>query len=429
MIFNNFFDNIYVLNLPESVDRKNHIIREFQRVGINKYEFFKATHFDSQEVKLLSESSLVKKFPDCFRCNRTRCNCENNFLTQFQVANWHSFINIFKDIIKNNYKFVLICEDDVVFSFQYKRILNTLLSKKNFDKYKINMNMPLLIRIGTAFNPLNHNSLSEPIFTRNFTTCNPCFAINYEMAKTYLDNLKIINHTSDTYFHIDIPKKLRTVQSFTMFPFPVYELSFVKSIQKFDSLIRPSKSLRRFEFKDFLFLTSNIYLQLFIKNMCKLINIEVNVENIGYNGNIDTFTLLHDNDKKKYYFQHKLLFEDDIYNDIKILYYNINHNINIEFYNKYVIKMNLLYNCNIKLNKDDLQSIIKFYLNYIKLLKIDNPIIINIYSEELKQYFKENVVNKYIDEYNQYKTNILKLNPINNDEIDKIIKIISDEYP
>jgi GR25 family glycosyltransferase involved in LPS biosynthesis len=435
MEWNTIFDHIYVLNLPESVDRKNHIIKEFQRVDIKEYEFFKATHYDSEEVRLLSESSFVKKFPTCFRCHNIRCSCENNFLTQFQLANWCSFINMFKDIIKHNYKFVLICEDDVVFSFQYKRIFNALLSKGNFDKYKINMNAPLLIRIGTAFNPMNHNSMDIPMFTHSFTTCNPCFAINCEMAKAYLDNLGIIHHTSDVYFHIDLPKRLRTIQSFTMYPLPVYELSFVKSIQKFDSLIRPVNALRRMEFKDFLFLTSNICIQMMIKNMCKISNIDVNVEKIGFHGNIDTFMLLNEGDKKKYYFQNKLLLQDDIYNDIKIIYYNVNYeavkqNAKLNdgsevgmIYNKYIIKINLLFDSHIELNKNDLESTVLFYLKYIEMMKRENSMILTIYDERLKQYFREDIVNKCIDEYNQYKKNIIEKSEIKNEDIDKIFKL------
>jgi len=227
MIFNYIFDKIYVINLKKSEDRKEHIINEFKRVGIEKYEFFEATPHDSEETINLMNSNLVKKFPNCFRCNLNRCSCENNFLTPFQIGNWCSFINIFKDIIKNNYKFILICEDDIVFSHQYKRILDSLLSPKSFKNYKINMTKPLLIRMGTAYNSDNHNSPAEPRFLKNYSLCNPCFAINKEMAFIYLRYLKIIDYHSDVYFHQKIPKNIPGIQYFTMYPYPVYELSFV----------------------------------------------------------------------------------------------------------------------------------------------------------------------------------------------------------
>ena len=100
MIFNTLFNNIYVINLESCVDRKKHIINEFNRVGIEKYEFFNATNYDSQEVIELMKSDKVKKFPTCFRCEQIKCYCENNVLTEFQIGNWCSFINIFNDIIK-----------------------------------------------------------------------------------------------------------------------------------------------------------------------------------------------------------------------------------------------------------------------------------------------------------------------------------------
>ena len=258
MIFNTLFNNIYVLNLKKSVDRKTHIENEFKRVGINenKYNFFEATPHDSDEVKTLMKSGFVKKFPNCFRCNNKRCNCENNFLTLYQIANWCSFINIFKDIIKNDYKFVLICEDDIVFSFQYERIINKLFSLTNFKKY--NINKPLLIRLGTAFNPSNHNSRDEPIFLKNFATCNPCFAINKQMAEIYLHFLQKIDYPSDIYFHKLIPQNIKGIQYFTMYPYPVYELSFVKEKQKFESLVRPINAFIRIEYKELLFLSMEV---------------------------------------------------------------------------------------------------------------------------------------------------------------------------
>ena len=63
MIFNYIFNNIYVLNLKESINRKEHIKKEFNRVQIEKYQFFEATPHDSDEVKNLMNSNFVKKVP------------------------------------------------------------------------------------------------------------------------------------------------------------------------------------------------------------------------------------------------------------------------------------------------------------------------------------------------------------------------------
>ena len=323
---NSIFNHIYVLNLEKSEDRREHINREFNRIGIEKYEFFKATPHDSNEVAELIKNGLVKQFPNCFRCNKKRCNCENNYLTPFQLGNWCSFLNIFRDIIKNDYEFVLICEDDIVFSFQYERIINKLLSEDSFRRHNINMSKPLLIRLGTAYNPQNHNSSAPAVFLKNYSLCNPCFAINKAMAIIYLYYLKIIDYHSDVYFHQKIPKNIKGVQYFTMYPYPVYELSFVKSLQKFVSEVRPNNALRRKEYKEFLFITTNSFLNIFLKNFLNIIQdktpYNIGINRIGYNGVFNNNYLLDiqnningNNYNQMYYFEYIIIIDDSESND------------------------------------------------------------------------------------------------------------------
>jgi GR25 family glycosyltransferase involved in LPS biosynthesis len=439
MIFNNLFDNIYVLNLKESTDRKIHIQNEFKRVGIDKYEFFEAVSYNSDEVKNLMKSNFVKKFPNCFRCNKKRCDCENNFLTCFQIGNWCSFINIFKDILNKDYEFVLLCEDDIVFSNQHERIINKLLSKESFNFYKIDMNKPLLIRMGTAYNPDNHNSKAPAIFLKNFSLCNPCFAINRKMALVYLHYLKIIDYHSDVYFHQKIPKNVPNVQYFTMYPYPVYELSFVPEKQKFESTIRPNNQLRRIEYKEFLFGSSNNLLTIFLQNCTNNSIYDIKIENIGYNGNINSYFLYDDFNKSKYYFECKIILIDDFYNDIKIIYKNIingmkniydlslkkineKFNLDIIFENDYDNDKN-----NINFKKNIIKNCILYYQYYLKILDIENIIKLNINNEEeilnsiLSKIVSKEILKKNIEKYNYYKNILLIDNDIqiNNDFIDK----------
>jgi GR25 family glycosyltransferase involved in LPS biosynthesis len=388
----NIFNHIYVINLEESVNRKNHIIEEFKRVGIEKYEFFKATKHDSEEVNQLMKSGKVKKFPNCFRCGHKRCSCENNFLTPYQIGNWCSFLNVFHDIIKNDYKFVLICEDDIVFTHQSNRIINKLMSPENFKKYNIQMNKPLLIRMGTAFNPLNHNSRNEPIFIKNYALCNPCFAINKEMAYVYLYYLKIIDYHSDIYFHRKIPKNIPGVQYFTMYPYPVYELSFVKEKQKFESLVRPVNSYRRLEYKEYLILYTNDLLIPMIKLFIRNLKMDISFHGIGYHGNVATYILMNDNEKKRYYFENKILLIDDVY-DIQIIKKRFfNNNI----YNLFVKKIEEVFNITFDKEKNDEENIKLFYDYLLKLFKKEeNLTIMNMNNKN--NIFKNNYYHHYRD--------------------------------
>ena len=437
LIIDEIFDHIYVLNLKESTDRKLHIQNEFKRVGISKYEFFEATPHDSEEVKNLTNSNLVKKFPNCFRCNKKRCDCENNFLTPFQLGNWCSFLNIFKDIIEKEYKFVLICEDDIVFSFQHKRIINALLSKDSFEIYNINMQMPLLIRFGTAFNPDNHNSPAEPRFLRNYSLCNPCFAINRMMAMVYLKFLKIIDYHSDVYFHQKIPKAIKGIQYLTMYPYPVYELSFVKEKQKFDSLVRPVNAIRRLEYKDFLFITGNSLLNIFVITIIKILNLDIRLKNMGYHGNLNYFIFLDEKEKQKYYFQNKFLIYDNYYDDIKIIYQNIimNNLSMIKIYNLYLSNINNKNNLSLNLANGEklLDNIVLFYKYYLELINKENVIKIDINDDSLCELLikninstdassiiiKSKILKDNINNYNNYKSIFLQNCNITNENIDK----------
>ena len=343
-LFKSVFNHIYVLNLEKCADRKAHIVNEFGRIGLQQedYEFFKATTHDSEEVRLLMESPLVKKFPNCFRCNKKRCSCENNVLTPFQIANWCSFINMFKDILKNDYEFVLLCEDDVVFSKQSTRILYNLLSKKTFAKYRINMQKPLLIKMGAAYRVENHDSRAQPQFIHNYSLSNPCFAINKQMVQTLLSNLKIIDYHSDIYFHKKIFQMgIPNLQNFTMFPCPVFELSFVPEKQKFESTVRPTNGIRRIEYKEFLFMPSNFILIFFLNNYFHRyqkngVGFDITNRRIGLHGNIFSYLLMNEHDKGRYFFENVIMIFDNEEEEIQI----INNYFNLMKQNKQVNKTN-----------------------------------------------------------------------------------------
>jgi hypothetical protein len=212
------------------------------------------------------------------------------------------------------------------------------------------MTKPLLIRMGTAFNPDNHNSNANPIFLKNYSLCNPCFAINREMAIVYLKYLKIIDYHSDVYFHQKIPKNIKGIQFFTMYPYPIYELSFVKSKQKFESQVRPKNGFRRIEYKEFLLLSSNFMLHIYLLKLIKKYNLDIKVNTIGYNGNIDYYLLMDDNEKKRYYFKHIILLYDTDENNIKIL----NDYKNLPMYKLLLNKINQLYSIDLNFDNIDI---------------------------------------------------------------------------
>jgi len=195
-----------------------------------------------------------------------------------------------------------------------------------------------------------------------------------------------------------------------MYPYPVYELSFVKEKQKFESTIRPYNQLRRLEYKDFLLLSSNFLLNNVLINFAKYLNADIKIKKMGFHGNINYFMLLNDFEQSKYYFENKLLFIDNYYDDIKILYYLIKSNNN-EIYKLYLLKINQKFNQNIIFDyneKDEtnnfLLNIILFYKYYNKLVNIQNIKKIDINNKNEVRFIGKyyNIENKLLNEINNY---------------------------
>lgn len=317
MILNKIFDKIFVINLKESTDRHEHIVQEFKRMNIHNYEFFEASHYDDPEVHELLQSDKVMKFPPCFRCLKKRCSCENNFLTKYQIANWLSFIRLFQHILSTKHQFVCICEDDIAFTKHANVILHQTLSRSNFRKYNIQMNGPLLIKMGAAFDYPTHYYFGKTEFIKNYSLSNPCFALNRSMIQVFLSNLKIIDYHSDIYFHKKIPQYFgNKIQMFTMKPYPIYELSFVKSIRKFTSLVRPQNQVRRKEFKEFLFITMTKLLECIPFKYASENQLHILNTDMGYSGTINYYFHLQ---KEKYHFEHKIFIYDNKKEDIPFI--------------------------------------------------------------------------------------------------------------
>ena len=187
----------------------------------------------------MMKSDFVKKFPPCFRCNKNKCKCYNNVLIKSQIGNWCSFINVMNDIVKNNYKdLIMICEDDIKFTDNGMDILNKMITKDNLEKYNISFEKPILIRAGSAFGK-SHTIKKSPELVKKVKMSNPCFICNKYYAKSFIENLKIIRHTSDMYIHNHILKLDKSIQSFTILPQPIYDLSWSDNKRKFKSEIHP----------------------------------------------------------------------------------------------------------------------------------------------------------------------------------------------
>lgn len=281
MNFYDLFDNIYVINLEKCTGRKKGIIDEFRRVGINDYEFFPGVDKNSSQVTHMINSHNVIDFPACFRCKKNICSCPNNCITRPQIGNWLAFLNVWKDIVDNRYKFVIICEDDIRFAPYANRVLNKDIIKQISNLKK--ESAPVLIRLGWA--KCNEHKFRKPILKAGHERmANSFHCINFAMAKLLLDNFTQIYHTSDVYIHRDIPKKFSDVKAFTLLPPLTYGLS---SAGEIDSTIHTREDpfyVKRLNFKRFLFVSAPQSGLLNIVSFLKDNNLAISHESMSKDG-------------------------------------------------------------------------------------------------------------------------------------------------
>lgn len=121
-------DKIFVINLEHRTDRKDAIIKEFQRVGINNYEFFKAIQPNKQMISSWNPN-FINPLPSWLATY-------DGDIIKYKIGALGcmlSHIEIIKNCVKNNYENVLIFEDDTIFNIKngikFEAVIDTLHSQ------------------------------------------------------------------------------------------------------------------------------------------------------------------------------------------------------------------------------------------------------------------------------------------------------------
>lgn len=169
--FDEYFDMIYFLNLPNRTDRYENVMNMFNKLNIEKY-----THIIPIEAKTLEGDYTLSK---------TAMSCKL------------AHLSIYEDVIKNNYKQVMIFEDDfcfntedenieknieyhleVAFTFLKRAKWNIFYFDNMLDAYRLDDDT----MVGYRRMPSNHKI--ESIKGKRFTQS---YAISYDACKTMVD--------------------------------------------------------------------------------------------------------------------------------------------------------------------------------------------------------------------------------------------------
>jgi glycosyl transferase, family 25 len=112
-------DKTYIINLKERIDRKKSMENKLLKNNIDNYTFIEA---------------IKPNINDVHNWNKNFCNIRKN-LEKYRIGSLGcmlSHIKIYKDAIEKNYDYILILEDDALFTENFN--LNNIIT--NIEKYK-----------------------------------------------------------------------------------------------------------------------------------------------------------------------------------------------------------------------------------------------------------------------------------------------------
>ena len=165
-IKNNNIDQIYVINLEKNKDRLNFFMDNANKAKLNVKRF---NAINGKEIS--KNSNIYKKY---FK--------EESNLTPGQIGCALSHVKIWQDTIKNNYKNIIVFEDDAIIPLDFWNKFNNFYNNlpDNFDM--------LLISCCTCMGTYYNNSLVKAGSDGNW--CSSGYVITNNYCKKILDRIK-----------------------------------------------------------------------------------------------------------------------------------------------------------------------------------------------------------------------------------------------
>tara|TARA_R110002072_G_scaffold23914_1_gene81793 strand:- start:13675 stop:14331 length:657 start_codon:yes stop_codon:yes gene_type:complete len=177
-------DKIYIINLKHRLDRKQHMLNELSRNNITNYEFFEA---------------ICPDISDIITWNNNYCNhVSNSFSNKLKFVNYQigclgclkSHLEVCRIALKNNYKNILILEDDT-------EIIDSL-NKLNEYYEQIPENPDMLYLCGSHLG--EKTKISNNIIKVSGTHTTGSYIINNKTMKYLVDNITGYNKEIDVFY-------------------------------------------------------------------------------------------------------------------------------------------------------------------------------------------------------------------------------------
>lgn len=192
-------DKVFVINLAHRKDRRQEIIKELKRVGIENFEFFKAIKPNKEMINIWNPNFLnpIPKWFELLGKDHTAYRIGS-------LGCMLSHLEIIKKCIENNYENVLILEDDTIFEIKYgmtfKLVMDTLGNQIN------NLEFGLLYLAG------NHRGATIEKKTNNInkvvgTLTTGSYIINRRAMKCIVERMPHFPREVDVFYSDYIQKE------------------------------------------------------------------------------------------------------------------------------------------------------------------------------------------------------------------------------
>ena len=180
-------DMVYYINLDRRMDRNIHMSNQFKKAGISMDQVVRFTAIDGTKHSFTTDELYMFKGADFIHLP----------FAKKIMGNQLSHYNIFIDMLKNNYKKVLILQDDVIFRDNFIEHFNNVSNSLPADSEMVNIGTHEHA-VGAHFVPFNlqrdndhvrleKRQISKYISEWNYTI-NPC-SLSYILTKRGAENM------------------------------------------------------------------------------------------------------------------------------------------------------------------------------------------------------------------------------------------------
>jgi len=234
LLMNNIVDKIYVINMEKDIERLNKLKKQIGNLfnyvlvkGVDpanddkykeKYDKWSLDNQISINYDNFDWQYYIRRYPDLQKSNiNTKekawdhwthygtgelrsCNPNNDIVNKGQWGCLYSHINILKNAIKHNYKYILILEDDIILTSD---IQNKIVKLANFIELHNNWN---IIYLGASQHNWDNIHINNTHYLANGTTGTFAYMIHNRFYKILLNEYLKMKKPVDNYL-VDIQKK------------------------------------------------------------------------------------------------------------------------------------------------------------------------------------------------------------------------------